>query len=114
RRRRHHQPARRPDELRRQSEGARMTAETNPLTTTLAVRPAGKVRRTGVTRRILRRPGALLCLAWIGAVLIGSIVFRAFDIGQPLKQDLANSLKLPSADHLLGTDLLGRDVFSRL
>ncbi len=91
-----------------------MTAETNPLTTTLAVRPAGKVRRTGVTRRILRRPGALLCLAWIGAVLIGSIVFRAFDIGQPLKQDLANSLKLPSADHLLGTDLLGRDVFSRL
>jgi len=91
-----------------------MTAETNPLTTTLAARPTGKVRRTGVTRRILRRPGAVLCLAWIAAVLIGSIVFRAFDIGQPLKQDLANSLKLPGADHLLGTDLLGRDVFSRL
>lgn len=91
-----------------------MTMETNPLTTNIRASRPKKVRRVGVMRRLLRRPGAVVCLSWITAVVIGSIVFRAFDIGQPLKQDLANSLTLPSPQHLLGTDLLGRDVFSRL
>ena len=91
-----------------------MTSEQNPLTTTVGLNGPAKVRRTGVLRRLLRRPGAVACLAWIAAVLIGSIVFRAFDIGQPLKQNLSESLALPSGEHLLGTDMLGRDVFSRL
>lgn len=91
-----------------------MTIESNPLTTNLRVGRPRKVRRPGVMRRLLRHPGAVVCLGWITAVVIGSVIFRAFDIGQPLKQDLANSLAPPSAEHLLGTDLLGRDVFSRL
>jgi len=91
-----------------------MTVEANPLTTNLRTSRPRTVRRTGVMRRLLRRPGAVICLSWIAAVVIGSVIFRAFDIGQPLKQDLISSLAPPSAEHLLGTDLLGRDVFSRL
>src|SRR5690606_12202724 len=91
-----------------------MSVETNPHTTNVRVARPRKVRRTGVMRRLLRRPGAVICLGWIAAVVIGSIVFRAFDIGQPLTQALGNSLAPPSGQHLLGTDLLGRDVFSRL
>lgn len=91
-----------------------MTVETNPLTTNVRATRPRKVRRTGVMRRLLRRPGAVVCLSWIALVVVGSLIFRAFDIGQPLKQDLASSLAPPSAEHLLGTDLLGRDVFSRL
>jgi ABC-type dipeptide/oligopeptide/nickel transport system permease subunit len=32
----------------------------------------------------------------------------------PLYQDLANALKPPGPQHLLGTDILGRDLFSRI
>lgn len=32
----------------------------------------------------------------------------------PTKQQVTNALKSPSADHLMGTDGLGRDVFSRV
>ncbi len=71
-------------------------------------------RRAGVLRRMLRKPGPVICLAWVVLVLVGSLVFRAFDIGQPLRQDLANALQPPSFDHLLGTDMLGRDVLARL
>jgi len=33
---------------------------------------------------------------------------------EPLKQDVRNRLQPPSADHLMGTDQLGRDILSRI
>ena len=57
--------------------------------------------------------------AMIGLILLAVLVFSAvfapvlapFD---PYESNLPNSLKPPSGGHILGTDELGRDIFSRI
>jgi peptide/nickel transport system permease protein len=71
-------------------------------------------RRAQVTRRVLRRPVALLAaLVVVTFVIIalGAPYFAPFD---PIKTDYRAVRKAPSATHLLGTDEVGRDVLSRL
>lgn len=58
-------------------------------------------------------------LAIIGAIMlfliIGSAIFAPLlSPYDPDKQSILNALAKPSAEHLLGTDTLGRDVLSRL
>jgi peptide/nickel transport system permease protein len=59
-----------------------------------------------------------------GKIVAGSAIVAVFVIGaacaswiapdDPLRQDLLDRLAQPGGRHLLGTDALGRDVFSRL
>jgi peptide/nickel transport system permease protein len=56
---------------------------------------------------------------WVGSAIVMVYVFIALFAPllaphDPLMIDPVNKLASPSADHLLGTDELGRDVFSRL
>lgn len=56
---------------------------------------------------------------WIGLGILGVIVMAVLGASffapvDPIKQDLRHTLESPSASHLLGTDHLGRDIFSRL
>ena len=56
---------------------------------------------------------------WIGALMLGALVFAAAFAPQlthhdPIKTDLVNSLQPPSAAHPLGTDNFGRDILTRL
>jgi len=76
--------------------------------------PALPAARRAAPRRV-RLPLA----AWIGLVMLGTVVFAAASAPlitryDPIKTDLANSLQPPSAAHLLGTDNFGRDIFTRL
>jgi ABC-type dipeptide/oligopeptide/nickel transport system permease subunit len=86
---------------------------------------ADRVPRTteGTTRLLLRRVWAPV-RAWpvsltLGAAVLGAVVLvlllapwiAPYD---PASQDLGDRLAPTSAEHLLGTDQLGRDVLSRL
>jgi peptide/nickel transport system permease protein len=70
----------------------------------------GERRRRGLRRYGLAGTGAAIVLAWI-LIAIFAPVIAPYDYAQ---QNLAMRLAPPSADHWLGTDMLGRDVFSRL
>jgi len=69
--------------------------------------------RNKALRRFLRNPGTVLGSA-LALLLLLVAVFAPQISGDPLAQDLTVRLQPPSAEHLLGTDQLGRDVWSRV
>lgn len=71
----------------------------------------------GPTRHSRRRrgDGKIACGAVIVALFVLAGIFAPLiTTGNPGGQDLLHRLAAPSADHLLGTDQLGRDVWTRL
>ncbi len=62
------------------------------------------------------RPGGTLVAGTLvlGAVVLVAVLAPVIATHDPAAQDLRAGLLPPSAEHLLGTDALGRDVFSRL
>ncbi|MFD3514347.1 ABC transporter permease [Streptomyces sp. NPDC058657] len=69
--------------------------------------------------RDIRRRFVANKLAVVGLVLVGILFLTAIFAPliapyDPYEQDLMNTLAPSSADHLAGTDALGRDVFSRV
>lgn len=67
----------------------------------------------GFVGRLLRRPLAVLALVWLVLLLVFALGADWLTPLDPLDQDLLAIKQLPSAEHWLGTDALGRDVFSR-
>lgn len=67
-------------------------------------------------RRLLRRPAAVLCIAYLVAMICVAIVapIALPDVATERAGDLSLIRQGPSGDHLLGTDTLGRDVLDRL
>ena len=62
----------------------------------------------------LRRPGGIFGAAWLVFMVVASLtapLWRPYEVAE---QDLANRLALPSSEHWLGTDPLGRDLLSRI
>lgn len=69
----------------------------------------------GLLKAVLRHPsgriGAAIILVFLVLALLGVVGLTPHD---PLKQFIVDRLKPPSATYWFGTDLLGRDTFSRL
>ncbi len=77
-----------------------------------------KIKKTSKTRDVLRRL-ARNKLAMIGLFILLALVFCAIfaDFITPYeydKLDLPNAFQSPSAEHIFGTDNLGRDIFTRV
>jgi peptide/nickel transport system permease protein len=65
-------------------------------------------------RRLVAKQLAIASLLWIALVLVVCVAAPWIAPYDPLQQDLLDIKQLPSAEHWLGTDAFGRDVFSRL
>jgi peptide/nickel transport system permease protein len=63
-----------------------------------------------------RRVGGLFIASviWIALVALGALFADLLPIPSPTDMDMLGKRALPSAEHWLGNDVLGRDVFSRL
>lgn len=64
--------------------------------------------------RLRKNVLALLGLAVVSIFLLAATIGRTVTPYDFLTQDMSNQLQAPSATHWLGTDVLGRDIFSRL
>ncbi|MFE1884116.1 dipeptide/oligopeptide/nickel ABC transporter permease/ATP-binding protein [Streptomyces diastatochromogenes] len=65
-------------------------------------------------RRVWVRPAGALSLGWLVLLTVATLAAPLITTHGPLDQDLGHVLSGPTADHLLGTDNLGRDLLSRL
>ncbi len=65
-------------------------------------------------RRLLRNGPAIVGLVLIAIFVVGAVFAPIIAPYDPTVGNLMNSMKPPSLAHLMGTDLLGRDEFSRV
>jgi peptide/nickel transport system permease protein len=65
-------------------------------------------------RRVMREPLGALGLALVVFVLISAVGADYLAPFEPNKINIRAKLQPPSAEHLLGTDQLGRDIYSRV
>jgi peptide/nickel transport system permease protein len=70
--------------------------------------------RRGFRRRWYRTPSFVAGVTILGVIVLLAALAPVLGRHDPTEQDLLNILQGPSREHLLGTDDLGRDVWSRL
>ncbi len=74
----------------------------------------GDSSRQRSMRKLLANPLALIGFLLFAIILLASIAAPLITPFTPNTIDLRNRLSPPGAGHLLGTDQIGRDVFSRI
>jgi peptide/nickel transport system permease protein len=97
----------------RPTEPANSTGPAGTSTGTDVKRPTAPGLRRFV-RRFRSNKLAVAATVVLGLVILASAAAPLIAPYQPEQIDVVNRLAGPSADHLLGTDSLGRDTFSRL
>ncbi len=75
---------------------------------------AGGARRRRRWTALLREPGTVLGLFLVASLLLAGLLASWLPLDDPTEINLSERLLSPSTEHLLGTDHLGRDTFSRI
>jgi peptide/nickel transport system permease protein len=65
-------------------------------------------------RRFRRNKLAMVGLVVVGLLILAALLQPLISPYDPYDQNLLNTLASPGGDHLMGTDALGRDLFSEL
>jgi peptide/nickel transport system permease protein len=68
----------------------------------------------GSARRLLTRPLAVASVAYLLLLAVAALAPGLLAPADPQALDLAHVLSVPTAGHLLGTDALGRDMYTRI
>ncbi|UQZ35664.1 nickel ABC transporter permease [Paenibacillus sp. PK3_47] len=71
-------------------------------------------KRAGVLRRIMSTPSLLTGILMFAVLILLAVFIPFISPYDPTEQNLSAFLQPPSAEHWLGTDQLGRDLFTRL
>lgn len=71
-------------------------------------------RRAGLIARLLTHPVGLIAVTILALLYLTAFLGPLVYTASPITTDALNTTAAPSAQHLLGTDELGRDVFARL
>ncbi len=79
---------------------------------TVATRTVGEWRR--FFKILFQRKLVMVSVFLLVCFLVVALFAPLIATHDPMKNDMKNVLQSPSAEHLAGTDNLGRDVFSRL
>ena len=89
-------------------------AELDPgLAPAAAVDELPRTRRFGLLGRLAQRPSGLFGLVAVAALLLVAVFCGVLAPHDPDALNIAERFQGPSAEHLLGTDGIGRDVLSR-
>lgn len=86
----------------------------NNSAATASVRQKKRSNMGEIWHRLSKNPVAMVCLVYLLALLF-CVIFA--DVVSPYKYDAADMsarFQTPNAQHIMGTDELGRDLFSRL
>ena len=76
--------------------------------------PAARSERFATLRRMIRDPLSILGLTLVVLLFIGALFAEYITPYSPTAIDVKSRLAAPSFEHLLGTDQLGRDTFTRV
>lgn len=74
----------------------------------------GKKTMNRSLRKLLKNKLAILGIAVFGIILLASVFAPLLTSYDPLGVDMQSVLQAPSREHLMGTDKIGRDIFSRI
>jgi ABC-type dipeptide/oligopeptide/nickel transport system permease subunit len=76
--------------------------------------PASRRRRGGIARFVRSSPLGTIALVFLVLVLVLALLADVVTYWDPLLTNYGSTRAAPSAEHVLGTDHLGRDVWSRI
>jgi len=92
-----------------------MTSSAKNQVVTLTEKPSAQRSLTSdAMRRLARNPLALVGLAIVILMILGAVFAEQISPYSPIETNLRLYVQPPSAEHFLGTDDVGRDVFTRI